>query len=129
LQCLSNDIVVPSYHDEMLVIRKPQMAVLAADFDDRTAEQLYSLLRERYPAVFAELGEERARARFRQGLDQAKAWGLELWYDIAVGVDLFFRHGSLEAPDMLGFREILERSDLDGSQKAAWVEMTIAHGG
>jgi hypothetical protein len=118
-------VVFSNHDDEMLVIRKKQMAVLAADLDDRTAERLYSMLRERHPVLFAELGEQSARARFRQGLAQAQAWGLELWYDIAIGVDVFFRYGSLETPDMLCFREILERSDLDGSEKAALVERVM----
>jgi|WetSurMetagenome_2_1015567.scaffolds.fasta_scaffold440176_2 hypothetical protein len=115
--------------NEMLVIHNKQMAALAADFDERTAESLYSMLRERHPLLFAELGEDGARARFRQAMDQAQAWGLELWYDIAVGVDVFFRFGSLEAPDMLSFREILERGDLDGSEKAAQVELSLAQWG
>jgi hypothetical protein len=110
----------------MLVIRKEQMAVLAADLDRRTEARLFSMLRDLHPARFVELGEDGARECFRQGLEQAQAWGLELWYDIAVGVDWFFRHGSLEAPELAGFREILERTDLDGSQKIALAEIALA---
>jgi len=113
----------------MLVIRKEQMAALAADLDRRTEERLYSILRELHPAVFAQLGETGAHARFRQGLEQAQGWGLERWYDIAFGVDLFFRHGSLEAPGIANLRGILERPDLPGSQKVALAELALKERG
>jgi hypothetical protein len=112
----------------MLVITSAQMAVLSADLEARTTERLYQALRDGHPEVFAALGEQRARERFQQALEQAKAWGLELWYDVAVAVDLFFRHTSLEDFDLACFGEILERGDLDGSEKAALIELAIAEG-
>jgi hypothetical protein len=109
----------------MLVIRKEQMAALAADLDRRMEERLYALVREQHPTIVAELGEAGARARFRAGLEQAQVWGLDRWYDIAFAVDLFFRHGSLEAPGIASLREILERPDLPGGQRVGLAEIAL----
>lgn len=113
----------------MLILRRAQIEVLAADLDVRTEERLYAALRERYSSEFASLGEEGARARLREGLDQAEKWGLKRWADIAFAVDLLFQYASYEHPKVEPLREHFERNDIAGSQKVALARLTLKRRG
>lgn len=113
----------------MLVLRKAQIEVLAADLDRRTEERLYTALREHHASEFESIGETGARARFRAGLDQAQRWGLERWVDIAFVVDLLFRYGSYDHPTAAPLRRIFERSDIAGGQKTALAELALRRQG
>jgi hypothetical protein len=108
----------------MLVIRKRQKEALDRHSEKLFLDRMVDHLHEIFPDRCQELGSKaQIRELARQGLEQARAYGIDTEEDVALYVDIMFGIGP-EFPvgeDMAWARSVLENDGLNGHAKMEFI--------
>ena len=108
----------------MLVIRKKQIEALDRNSEKLFLDRMVDHVSEIFPEKCEELGSKgKIRERIRQGLIQARRYGINTEQDVALYVDIMFGIGPdfPEGEDMAWARSILEKDGLSGPAKMEFI--------
>jgi len=108
----------------MLVIRKKQIEALDRQSEKLFLDRMIDHLYEIFPDRCEELGSKaQIRDMARQGLIQARGYGIDTEQDVALYVDIMFGIGPdfPDGEDMAWARSILENEGLRGPAKMEFI--------
>lgn len=115
----------------MLIIRKEQIAALAAAGEQRFQERVAEHVRRFFPERCEAIGQEASRERIQQAVDRAREHGFSSARDLCHYVDLVFACGPDFDREQAWAREVLEdeaptaraaRMDVLRSRALEWLE-------
>ncbi|KPJ52077.1 MAG: hypothetical protein AMS16_06890 [Planctomycetes bacterium DG_58] len=108
----------------MLILRKEQLEALGRHSEKLFLDRMVDHVSEIFPEKCKELGSRgQIRELVRQGLNQARGYGINTEEDVALYVDITFGIGPdfPQGEDMSWARSILENERLSGTAKMAFI--------